>query len=517
MTLKGTINKLGRTGTYGWIDRKTVIHLDGQARPIDGGKDIYVHQDDCAAKLVVGADVTFNLAIDDSKRSSFYRASCVEQFVPQKHLELHIDATTIDNPSVPLRWCFTPEMHRRMIEGVKKGYTYAMLLIIKNQDDGHGYREKREIKSATQPFSYVAFPRAGKWDVDMVLYENTSFEPGRNNEADLVRTLSKSFLDKAGNGTRSWFERSFPSLQLGGLKAEDVLKNRKAGHASPIAASGVVVEIPEGIFAPEPSPAVKAFVNRFFRTKPYDECDHRRRFMIMTLGFGWVPWIGIELIGRTLHLGAALFQLLFALRGSWGNVLWSFRPSVRFTQHLDLPEWGADDNQLDQACVRPWNSKIGFFLTPGFLTVGALFLTGATLIILWIVRGIISLFSSVQNVGDSSVSEEFLWAGLAIFCVTFIYRLLVKALVRMRVKHQESQEVREKAAESKAAAESERRRQSALKSAEIRAAKLERVAPSLICGGDVVHEVSLKAIPTELKTFRMMFDHLKRKVCRPFG
>lgn len=511
MQLKGTINKLGRTGTFGWIDRKSVIQLDGDSYQVDGTKDIYVHQDDCSAKLAVGADVTFDLEYDHSKRSSQYRAANVNQFEPQKLLELHIAETAIDNPSVPLRWCFTTEMHQRMIEGVKKGYTYAMLLIVKNQDDGHGFREQREIKSASQPFSFVTFPKPGKWDVGMALYENTDFAPGRNNEADLVRVLSKKFLEKDRHSKRSLYERHLPSLQLGGLKAEDVLGNRNCGYARPVAASSIVVEIPDGIFAPEPSPAAKAFANRFFRTKPYDECDHRRRMMLMTIGFGWVPWFAIELSGRLLHLVVALFQLLFAFRGSWGNVLWSLRPAVQFTQHLGLPEWGDDDEQHDQACYKPWNSKIGFFLTPGFLGIWALVLA----VVAAIVRSVISLISWAYDVGYLWPTISLAVVGLAAFGTWKLVKKFVSKL--LLAEDREGRAAREEAAEKKASAESDRRRQLALQLAEGRAANLARIAPALVCGGDTVHEVSLKAIPTELRTFRMRFDHFKRNVCRPFG
>lgn len=506
MKIKGTINKLGRTGTYGWIDRKTVIQLDGDPYSVDGGKDIYVHQDDCEAKLAVGADVTFSLAHDESKRSSRYRACDVEQFVPQKNLELHIDATAIDNPSVPLRWCFTPEMHQRMIEGVKQGYTYSMLLIIKNQDDGHGFREQREIKSATQPFSYITFPKAGKWDVGMVLYENTAFAPGRNNEADLVRALSKKFLEKDRHSNHSRYERYFPSLQLGGLKAEHVLAKWREGYARPVAASAVVVEIPAGIFAPEPSPAAKAFANRFFRTKPYDECDHRRRMMIMTLGFGWVPWLAVEVSGRLIHLAFAFFQLLFALRGSSNNLTWSFKPATRFVWRLDLPKWGDDGEDFGQACYRPWDSKVGFFLTPGFLIVWGI----VAMIVFAVVRGII------WSIGWA-YGEGYSWPALGGLAVGLAYLGITKFLKRPRVVDQETLAAREEEAEKQAAVLSERRRQLALLAAGRRAENLERIAPALICGGDTVHEVSLKAIPTELKTFRMLFDHFKRNVCRPFG
>jgi hypothetical protein len=505
MKVKGIINKVQPRSSHGWISRKELFKLNGERYYYqrNSSKDVFVHADDSEIPLEVGTEVIFDVVPEVGSRTG-YRAINVCKFVPENHLELHIDAKAIDNPSIPLRWCFTPEIHKRMVEGTKQGCSYALLLTIRHKDDGRGNREQREIKSAKHPFSFVTFPKAGNWTIGMVLFERTEVDPDVNNEVELVRTLHRHFLSKATGMNRS-YNRNLPRLNLKGFPAEVALEyiadcDQHAGK--PIASSEIAVEIPAEIFAPPPSEAVQAFANRFYKQKPYDECDLRRRLMIMTLGFGWVPWLIIEAFLRSWQLVVAVGQLLFAFRGSVTNIFKSFKPAVRFEESLSLPTFSESDDEIGKlVCYPPFNSKIGFFLTPGFLAlyalgIGVLFLLG-----MGVYRGVAKVYEI------ASWSPWVLIAVIAAAGIGYTLRSIVLS-TKESVLGQPSESILKAEAQ---------KRERMLQLSQYRATELEKIAPALVCGGTVTHEVSLKAVPRELRTFKMRFAAVKREVCRPFG
>lgn len=495
MLLKGTITQVETNGGLAWISRDSLFDASGNKQTISGQKSIFFNKwDSDFDELSIDTEVFFEL-VRQHKEGSSHRAVKVRPFVEGGILELHVDETTIENPSLPLRWCYTEAMHESMKIGTSKGYSYAVLLVLKHEDDSLGYSERREVKSAVHPFTFITFPKPGKWSVSLILYQRTSREVGRNNETLLMRAIAGRHLTKT-SGHSSHYTNSVSTLITEGF-FDNKYAVRVDGGGYPIAAGEILIEIPAGIFAPEPSAAVKDFANYFFRHKSPDECDLRRRLLIMTLGFGWVPWLVLQFLARLAHFVVSLGQLMFACRGSFTNLVKTFKPAIRFKESLMLPT----EEELDgRVLYKPFHTKYGFWFTPILLLLYGAGLSG----LYFGTRFLLSLLEKVPV--TSGQIPMYGWiaplvlGGIAL--VFYFRRPIAKAVEVEGNKLIDRIEVMQE--------------QGAVKAAHVRAERLERHAPALVCGGDVVHEVSLKAVPRELRTFTMRFQQIKRTVCRPF-
>lgn len=489
---------------YGWIDRKSVTNIDGLPADLATDKDIYIHRTALSyrLRLQAGNDLTFSV-VPDPKRASGFRA--VDAGVYRRRalgIDLHVDATRVDNPSVPMRWCFTAEMHKYITEGLKKGYGYAVVLVGKRRDDDLGLREVREVLDWKQSFTFFTFTAPGDWDVCALLYERTKISTATRSASRLLEMdLRQQFLD----WTRFMGRRVF-DVQISDLEELQYLEHtyryrvgNSMAEGEPIAAQTISISVPKEIFAPEPSEAVKAYGNYFFRHEPGDQCDFRRRQLVMIPGF--FAWVAIEGLKRTGTLLWGMIALLFFWVHAFDLLGHAFKPAIRLGT-LEEKEYDSENGMLWPFNRRP----LGWFV-PGMLLIYA-----AVLWFLWKVAWpFLVWLTSRSVVAAPKVNWVPVLIGLGVIALLVCGSLLISHLKRKhnsyesRTKRRQAEKAREAEREAAIVARHERE-----------AAVAVTYAPALVCG-DAPAEVSLKAVPRELRTRHVLFASLKQQVCRPFA
>lgn len=529
MRLIGKIKRVVSNGAYGFIDLKTVGQFgapDWWRKPtFPSSKDIFIHADDLSVPLEVGVNVTFEVQ-DDTKRKDALRA--VKAMLAVRGatgIEVHVDPGAIDNPSVPARWCLTGNMRDRIVQGLKEGHGYAVLLVSRLADrDEMGFHEVREIKDPLQPFTILGFSKPGKWEVCAILFERQNQADGRDTSHNLKLDLRRIFLGRSRHA-RGHFERDIGSFS-GIFLESDPVEPHEVFHVSEYrdAAGGAIgmhaitVDIPKEVFAPAPSPAATAFVNYFFRRSPADECQFRRRASMMVLGF--FPWLFLEALKRVLNVPIALIMASLCIRGSWKLLAASLKPSVNFAWDPLFDEYCEEHETWSRPRLwKPWDKiAYGMAFTP-LAIIGWAALLVVVLWLGWFLLGL--LFAIIAGlwiwVTNSTALTTLVLGLLALFAVIALIKHVQKTKKAQFKKVDMAEQLR--LSEEGRKAELRRKeelRQRTAERAQSRVAVAEQYASALVCG-DAPKEVSLRAVPAKLRTFGMWTAAVKRQVCRPFG
>ena len=508
---RGTIIKVGPSSRYAWIGRSTIESKGGAFAPLSLGKDIYLHASDCSCPLEVGLLVLFEVK-DDARREDGKRAVRAEldelhplEVMGRTGIDLHVDSTVIENPSVSMRWCFSSQMHARIISGLRQGNGYAILLRARRaSDDEEGFHEIREVKGWNQPFSILTFSRPGDWLVDILLFERGNMDFGEDTSNGLKLAMRDVFLDRAGKSR--WYSHSIGSMQdisftgVQGSRQLRVFRNSTPLFGAAISARTVAVHVPEEVFAKELPRAVTEFANYFYRSRAHDECELRRRLLFMIPGL--IPWTMLEGLKRILHVGVSVFFLLACVKGSGRLFLYSFNPEVNFAfmdglgKHLVLR---SNTRMLVFVLARPWDRPVGMSYTP----LALLIYSGVIYLLVQIAA---PTFGTVASAA-AFVARHYIEFGVGVVVVVLLFALSFwfewNKFSRLERKFKRRHVRREKQAAR------------TLVLAKRDALVAERHAQTLVCG-DAPLSVSLKALPQELQTATMWFQSLKRVVCRPF-
>lgn len=203
-------------------------------------------------------------------------------------IELHIADNDITNGSILVSWCIDKET----IEQLKKeGADEPSVVIVIAPEQYHISKEVRVVAPLTDLMTYIPFRSAGENKIGAFI---TIFD---RNLAD-KRYLTKNYdlvtgrviycthiLDSKGN----WLE-SFERFTATNIKRSSEFIN---------------VDIPKESFAAEPSEWQKTWVNHFFKSKAFDQCDFRRRAL-----FAYSVQPFLILGSLILRLIAALIALL---------------------------------------------------------------------------------------------------------------------------------------------------------------------------------------------------------------
>jgi len=219
----------------------------------------------------------------------------------QKHpFELIVGNETgeIMNGDVPVRWCVTPELVKKL-EDDKIVDPHVLLVTA----DDHGREMQRQLVPITELMTYVRFTKAGK----MRLY---------------------GFIIDGAEGRKKLY-RMYQRKVSGGYETDIMFHYTSEPHDDlygEYIRTSAIVEIPAGVFGKEPGPWMKWFVNLWHTDsgRVVDECHYRRRLML-AFSLKWIPvtiWATLLVTGRVLVTG------LLKLAGYWTNVnfLRSFRP-----------------------------------------------------------------------------------------------------------------------------------------------------------------------------------------------
>jgi hypothetical protein len=337
-------------------------------------RDIFVHNDDCDQRLFDGARVTFDVIEKyDKKKECYTYWACnvsVSKFEPS--IEMHFDTSQpIVHPVVEMRLCYSRRMHEERAKLLAQGYGYAFVLL-----KSHGCRSATvngsDVFAAGDPFRFVEFTRPGKWFLRLMLIRTGPKESSLNRSRDLEARLRNKF--KGGSTYVElpedmvvWEDPDHkernPRARYGEWPFED------SGETKLVAVSEVEVEIPEGIFAPEPPRWLKDYATYFLPGRSADQCRFRRRYPLMVLQTPfYAAW---ELLKRLGHGLWSLAQVLDMRQGGVQNLLATAKPAVRF--HIMTPNKTLDDDDHHRGRVGPWAKRWGFLATPLALMLIAAF------------------------------------------------------------------------------------------------------------------------------------------------
>lgn len=433
-------------------------------------------------------------------------------------IEIHLMETRIDNPTVPIRWCYPAELFNRMQAGRAQGHAYAVLMVLRHTEDLHGHTEVRELKDAgLAPFTFANFSRPGKWNVSFALFERTEIDPEvGSSKQHLEGKIARHWLSYSGR------PRTYDySLNLDTFKQHSYGKDHRIyagnshgdrwpGSGEVITLGSLIVEVPEGIFAKEPAPWRRAFANYFYpNTPPYDQCDFRNRFYITMIfpKFGFVPYLIWELLKRLGQFALGLIALLAWRKNSWWFLVRTFEPAIKFSINDDLERPVQDDGvwPLHQSPKLVWAS-------PGA-------------IILYIIGSIVLWFACKIVVFPVLV---FLAALIAAFWIPIVVIAVIIALVVVVganwddidnwVYHTLNSSKRSHNKRVKREQKEKERKEAILAEAQYEASVVSNHAALLMCGIPTAQQVTLEAIPPEFQQKDMnWFTFLKRKYCRPYA
>lgn len=212
-----------------------------------------------------------------------------------------VDARTL------VRWC----SHRPMLRALEQ----------------HRFKDPRLVIVVRGPFERLDGSYSDvEWEETAVYCVKLTAEmhhvyfhrPGKNE----IRAFVVDYSDKT---TREWMReqvdvprlrlsgvaRSLPSSlyrQGGGLRAEDEMRLKLFGTDAL-----ETVEVPDGLFAPLPTGWRQRFVKRYYKGKPYDQCDFRDQVIKSVLKAAFFVTIGTLI---------RFITLVWAVYAGWRNIDW---------------------------------------------------------------------------------------------------------------------------------------------------------------------------------------------------
>jgi hypothetical protein len=240
----------------------------------------------------------------------------------------------IQSGSVRVSWCVDKPVMREILDSgkcVEDLYVIVTAIPKAAIDFEHAHyvrNQRRFIFRFGEGAGYIVFARSGEHDLRAVLVH------------DSVRSDSRV--------EERWRETDWDGWYAQRLVQCD-------GRAK-IDAQGCIVqnvqrvEIPDGVFAKEPSAAMNAWVNMGFRDRPDDQCSFRRRAIY---AFTIQPLIGF--IRSLMFLFRCVFGVIF---GFW----WSARGVIHpFQEQLEAPAYAFATGIIDRYKLEgSWKAGVAF-------------------------------------------------------------------------------------------------------------------------------------------------------------
>lgn len=182
-----------------------------------------------------------------------------------RDLELSIADLNVQSGTVAVTWCVTPELLKKLAD---QGVRDPQVVIVTASADDKRYHITKEYRTVTplkDLMSYVEFRSAGPCKVWGFVFFGNAKDAKNKYLTRSDGSYSTMILNHYGE------RYSYDHLTWDRLGYE---KSEPSNFAHPIE-----VEVPAGVFAPEPSDFEKNWVNWLFRQKCVDQCSFRRRRM----------------------------------------------------------------------------------------------------------------------------------------------------------------------------------------------------------------------------------------------
>ncbi len=435
-------------------------------------------------------------------------ASEAQASVPPR-LELHcaVDPQGHADAVIPVRWCVGPELVKTLQERVV--FKPYLLLIVRPfawisqgaRRRKHYYGESlRKLVPLTNELAYVSFSRPGFNEVRGVVVYNEE-GGGARFELGPVFTAGDSFgykvsiFDDYGDFYRSSFRRYMGKLRYTGVLLSHLTDS-------------IDVEVPAEMFAKEYPEWVKAYVGKFFTSKPKDQCHMRKRTLFFAAPFSLV-YFPIAYLVRIVSL---IGGLVFGLRGL--NPM-SFIHPIKSGM---LNVTASADSIKRSVWFKAKNGKRRPLAIMMLNPVSPLFVG----VIFWLI-GTIHVTRHERIVGlvgwtwwKYLVVAYLVQVALAAVCLLL---LGLMAIVSMVIGSSLSKGVSTWSSTNWGRFASKRRENRKLAKLEHKAQALkdlDRELNAMVCRPSDAG-VSLDALPKRKRTVQLRFQETKNKVCRPFA
>lgn len=404
-------------------------------------------------------------------------ATKAARYVPNPNIKLVLNGgkDILDSATIPVEWHFSRELIEkkpRYIVICDHEFEIEQYLDGFNRNLGHRY-----VFAVSNLAGYIQLHRPGRHHfVVYVLYGDASVAKSRANDL-----LAKE-------------ERDRYDIHL---KVSDLLNHEREDQA----VTAVEFEVPEELFAKRAETPFGRFawawVNRWFKYAPVDQCEYRKR---KWLAFTLQP--PLFLLG---HLFSGVFGTLYTLVGSFILLFFGYRP-IPFWSNI----WGAWADPLNDFEMnlsrfgrdkwRMWSGERYYGPVIKKIPLWAI----PSVVLLWAVCGALGvlIFSTILPVVSAIV---------AFVVFVFVVALLARYFKARARDERQIQRKRELAAREAEQWELERKTQEEAKSAFLRAyAALDNIP-------DKVDLARVRKVVDPVTRFRLSFWGLKAKVCRPFA
>ncbi len=407
-------------------------------------------------------------------------------------MKLIISETQVQDATIPVRWC----LDRNELEKLKEQEVKnpSLLLVVTTPSGNEWTEVDRYLIPLDQMLAYVQFHKPGKNRILAAVVWRLDGDVSKLKELFFERSSYHRYEKNVLTYNGKSFQRDNCQWEFIGGETE------------------LEVVVPKELFAKEPPAWEKWWVNKFFETKPRDQCQYRRRRMIAYTIQPPIVFLVVIFVSicRILAAGALLFL---------GKRKVDLRPIIHpFLYHnSDVWQHTTASVFLRDAKGKRHHWLVTFFSPPVFLA----FL--ATLVVVKLIFPSLPLMQWWHYLISSLVAMVGIVAIVyALFTVFFIPYSLFRLTFPVKIKkswveewgewieRQINRQMEKRYAEEDAKKE-EKRRLAEEEKSRLRA-ELEQL---LVCNGEFVPKLS--ALPRKKRTVYLRFQDLKVKVCKPFA
>jgi|SRR5665213_1762815 len=371
--------------------------------------------------------------------------------------EIHIPDTNTSG-TIPITWCGDKELLADLADsGVMDPQVVICIAPVNNY---HIKKEVRKVVPLKELMTYVELQCSG---------ENRIY-------------AFVSYRDK--KEARNWYLLRSNGSYDSSILMEDGLDYRKeiVAEAAPIS-----VNVPSEHFAKEPSEFEKRYVNHFFRNKPLDQCDFRKRRLFaytiqpLVLFFIAIPRIAALLLAA-LIADAGFFEVLKRLFSPLTHTIETTWGALKGSVLVRTYPGESDDTRASYDRPMLLIKIIGkkFYLLPfmpGSLLGAYLLSTHHHLLFgVFVAAGAVIAMAFILLLTTSLLSKNNWFQRFIAWGEAFLFPVPSEAWYQN-----------------------------------------EDVQSMLICSPYEKREVAIKAIPKKYRSVRLRFEGLKASVCRPFS
>lgn len=374
-------------------------------------------------------------------------------------LELQVANPDVSNGNIAVSWCVDPETLKHLADHNIKDP--QVVIVVAPTQNYHPRREYRKVVPLQDLMTYLECHSAGENQIRAFL----SFKDKKDvRGAFLSRENGYFKTDILSEDGKEWsyiFNRYDHKIN-------------QYVRSPEIAASIVMVNVPAGVFAKEPAQWEKTWVNHWFRSKPIDQCDFRRRRMLAYTVQPLVMLLDVMVVRTLLLLVASLWwsrgltlkyhlhPIQYSLTDSAGLVLggsWC------------VPKIDDDSSYSDLTVSYAFRSLWKLVFTPPALFAIAMI----THFHVWLMASIVVVASIILIMLAFALAD-----GALTKFTNWLDKLLTDENQAPWYMDQEEMQ-------------------------------------TITCTKDFKARTSLSALPAKHRTIRLRFQDLKSKVCRPFS